>query len=201
MYKNYIKRTLDIIFSIILLVLLSPVIIVTYFAVLIFLGYPVIFKQKRPGYKEKIFNVYKFRTMDNKIDEKGNLLSDSKRLNSFGKILRKTSLDEIPQLFNILKGDMSFIGPRPLLVEYLEYYDQEEKKRHDIRPGISGLAQVNGRNSITWKQKFKLDIQYLEKISFLLDIKILILTIKNIIGSKDINQNNRATVDKYNGNN
>lgn len=144
------------------------------------LGSPIIFKQKRPGYKEEIFEIYKFRSMTDKRDTEGNLLADDKRLTRFGKILRSTSLDELPSLFNILKGDMSIVGPRPLLVEYLELYDEEQKKRHDVRPGLTGLAQIGGRNQISWTERLQLDLDYIENIRFTLDLKILLITIKKV---------------------
>ena len=172
MYARYIKRFLDLILSLLALIILMPVMIVIYILVRIKLGSPAIFKQQRPGKNEKIFTLYKFRTMTDKKDENGNLLPDEQRLTKFGKILRSTSLDELPELFNILKGDMSIVGPRPLLVEYLRLYNEEQRHRHDVRPGLTGFAQVNGRNSISWEEKFRDDIKYIENISFITDIKI-----------------------------
>ncbi len=197
MYKKYIKRLLDIILSLLGLIIASPVFVIISILVFIFLGKPVIFKQKRPGKDEKIFNLYKFRTMTDKKDKKGNLLPDEKRLTKFGKLLRKTSLDELPELFNILKGDMSFIGPRPLLVEYLQYYTKEEHHRHDVRSGLTGWAQVNGRNLLSWEEKFKKDLEYVNNISFMLDLKIIFLTIKTVLKREGINQNGSATMEPF----
>ena len=180
MYQKYIKRLLDIILSLIAIIIIFPIFLLIGVLVLIFLGQPAIFKQKRPGKDEKIFTLYKFRTMTNKKDKDGNLLPDDQRLTKFGKFLRKTSLDEVPEFINILKGDMSFIGPRPLAVSYLPYYTNEERHRHDVLPGLTGLAQVNGRNNLQWEERFKYDLEYIENISFLTDIKILFLTIKKV---------------------
>lgn len=197
MYKKYIKRLLDIILSLLGIIIASPLFILIYILVLMFLGKPAIFKQKRPGKNEKIFTLYKFRTMTDKKDKNGKLLSDEKRLTKFGKFLRKTSLDEIPEFFNILKGDMSFVGPRPLLVEYLNYYTDEEKHRHDVRPGLTGLAQVNGRNLLSWEERFKLDIEYINNITFINDIKIIIKTIVAVFKREGINSNGSATMEKF----
>ncbi len=186
MYKKYIKRLLDILISLTLIILLSPLLLILYILVLIFMGFPAIFKQARPGKNEKIFNLYKFRTMTNKKDKDGNLLPDEKRLTKFGKFLRSTSLDELPELFNILFGQMSFIGPRPLLVRYLPYYTKEEHHRHDVTPGLTGWAQVNGRNNLIWDERFKMDLEYVDSISFAKDIKIVLLTIKKVICRSDI---------------
>lgn len=177
MYAKYIKRILDFILSLIALIVLSPVLLVVAILVRIKLGSPIIFKQQRPGKDEKIFTLYKFRTMTDKKDEKGNLLPDSERLTKFGKVLRSTSLDELPELVNILKGDMSIVGPRPLLVKYLPYYTEEERHRHDVRPGLTGLAQVSGRNTISWKEKFDKDIEYVNNISFFNDCSVIIKTV------------------------
>jgi sugar transferase EpsL len=163
------------------------------------LGSPVIFKQLRPGLKGKPFYIYKFRTMKDDRNEHGELLPDHVRLTAFGKLLRKYSLDEIPQLFNVLKGDISLIGPRPLLMEYLSLYTPEQAKRHEVRPGITGWAQVNGRNAITWEEKFKLDVWYVENQSFWLDLKILLLTVKKVFKSEGISQKNHATIEKFKG--
>ena len=160
MYAKYIKRTLDLILSLMALILLMPLMIIIGILVRINLGSPIIFKQKRPGKNEKIFTLYKFRTMTDKRDIDGNLLPDEYRLTKFGKFLRSTSLDELPELINIIKGDMAIVGPRPLLVEYLPYYTEEEKHRHDVRPGLTGLAQVNGRNALQWEERFSFDLQY-----------------------------------------
>lgn len=200
MYAKYFKRILDFIFSLIGIVLLSPVLIIVAILVRMKLGSPVIFKQQRPGKDEKIFTLYKFRTMTDKKDEKGNLLSDSERLTKFGKTLRSTSLDELPELFNILKGDMSFVGPRPLLIEYLKLYNEEQKRRHVVRPGLTGLAQINGRNAISWREKFKEDINYVEKITFIGDIKIILKTIIKVSKREGISQRNNVTTEKFKGN-
>lgn len=200
MYARYIKRFLDLILSLLALIILMPVMIVIYILVRIKLGSPAIFKQQRPGKNEKIFTLYKFRTMTDKKDENGNLLPDEQRLTKFGKILRSTSLDELPELFNILKGDMSIVGPRPLLVEYLRLYNEEQRHRHDVRPGLTGFAQVNGRNSISWKEKFRDDIKYIENISFITDIKIVFKTIIKVFKREGISQENSATMEKFQGN-
>lgn len=186
MYKKYIKRLLDILLSLSAIIIASPILIIISLLVLIFLGRPIFFKQPRPGKNEKIFNMYKFRTMSNKKDKEGNLLPDEKRLTKFGKFLRKTSLDEIPEFINILKGDMSFIGPRPLIIRYLPYYTDKERHRHDVRPGLTGWAQVNGRNTLSWEKRFEYDIEYVEKVSFGFDFKILFLTIKKVLKCSDI---------------
>ena len=178
------KRLLDIIFSLMILLIIWPVLIILWILVRVKLGSPAIFKQERPGYHEKIFNLYKFRSMTNEKDENGNLLPDEKRLTKFGKILRSTSLDELPELINILKGDMSFVGPRPLLVQYLPLYNEQQKHRHDVRPGLTGLAQVNGRNAISWEEKFKYDTEYVHSISFLTDLKIVFKTIHLVIANR-----------------
>ena len=177
MYAKYIKRILDFTISLIALIVLSPVLLVVAILVRIKLGSPIIFKQQRPGKDERIFTLYKFRTMTDKKDENGNLLPDSERLTKFGKVLRSTSLDELPELVNILKGDMSIVGPRPLLVKYLPYYTEEERHRHDVRPGLTGLAQVSGRNTISWKEKFDKDIEYVNNISFFNDCSVIIKTV------------------------
>lgn len=186
MYRKYMKRLLDIVLSFIAIIVLSPVYIIISVLVLIFMGRPVFFKQPRPGKNEKIFNMYKFRTMTNKKDENGNLLPDEKRLNKFGRFLRSTSLDELPELFCILRNDMSFIGPRPLLIQYLPYYTDEERHRHDVRPGLTGLAQVSGRNNLDWDERFKKDLEYIENITFLGDVKIILLTVKKVLTRSDI---------------
>ena len=193
------KRIFDFIISLLALIVLSPVLILTAFLVNRKLGYPVIFKQPRPGIEEEIFLVYKFRTMTDKRDKNGNLLPDSVRLTKFGQLLRKLSLDELPQLWNVLKGDMSFVGPRPLLVEYLPLYNDRQARRHEVRPGITGWAQVNGRNAITWEQKFEYDVWYVENQSLTLDIKILFLTVKKVFISEGINQQGQATIEKFKG--
>ncbi|MDF0727055.1 sugar transferase [Cytobacillus sp. S13-E01] len=186
-YKRVIKRPMDFILSLIAIVVLSPVLLIVAILVRIKLGSPVLFKQNRPGLNEQIFMMYKFRTMTDERDEYGGeLLSDSVRLTNFGKFLRSTSLDELPGLFNILKGDMSIIGPRPLLVRYLPYYREEERLRSKVRPGITGLAQVSGRNALTWDERFQTDVNYVNNLSFILDVKILINTILVVFQRKDI---------------
>ena len=185
-YRNYLKRPLDFILSLTGIIVLSPLLIIITILVRIKLGSPVIFRQKRPGLNEKIFTLYKFRTMTDERDENAELLPDEQRLTGFGKFLRSTSLDELPELFNILKGDMSIVGPRPLLVEYLPYYTEEEMKRHSVIPGITGLAQVSGRNNLNWDERFKKDIEYVEKCSFVLDIKIFFLTILKVVKKSDV---------------
>lgn len=163
------------------------------------MGRPIYFTQSRPGYKEKIFNIYKFRTMTNEKNEKGDLLPDTQRLVGIGKFIRSTSLDELPQLFNVLKGEMSFVGPRPLLIEYLDLYNNEQKRRHDVKPGITGWAQVNGRNAISWEQKFEYDLWYVENNSFFLDIKILWMTFLKVVKRNDISSNSSVTMEKFKG--
>jgi len=185
-YEKFFKRLFDVIFSFLALVILSPVLLVIAILVRIKLGSPIIFKQERPGKDEKIFQLYKFRTMTDAKDSKGRLLSDEKRLTRFGRMLRSSSLDELPELFNILKGDMSFVGPRPLLVEYLPYYTKKEHHRHDVRPGLTGWAQVNGRNTLDWIDKLNLDLEYINKMSLLLDLKILFLTVKKVLLREDV---------------
>jgi undecaprenyl phosphate N,N'-diacetylbacillosamine 1-phosphate transferase len=172
-------------------------------AILVYIwdGRPILFVQKRPGYKGKIFKIYKFRTMTSEKDENGNLLPDEMRLKGVGKIIRSLSLDELPQLLNVLKGDMSFVGPRPLLVEYLPLYNERQKKRHDVKPGITGLAQVMGRNALSWKEKFEYDVYYVENLSFWLDLKIIFLTIWKVLKREGVSQEGRATMEKFNGNN
>lgn len=180
MYKKYIKRFLDVVVSLFALIILSPVMLIVAILVRIKLGSPVIFKQDRPGKDEKIFKLYKFRSMSDKKDENGKLLPDSERLTRFGKVLRATSLDELPELVNILKGEMSLIGPRPLAVCYLPYYNEKEKHRHDVRPGLTGLAQINGRNALNWEERFGYDLEYVENITFINDLKILFKTIYKV---------------------
>ena len=197
MYAKYIKRTLDLILSLMALIVLMPLMIIIGILVRINLGSPIIFKQKRPGKNEKIFTLYKFRTMTDKRDIDGNLLPDEYRLTKFGKFLRSTSLDELPELINIIKGDMAIVGPRPLLVEYLPYYTEEEKHRHDVRPGLTGLAQVNGRNTISWEEKLKYDTEYIKQISFYSDLKIIFKTIKKTIKREDILMGNEFVVGKF----
>ena len=197
MYKRFFKRFLDIVLSLIAIIALSPIYIIISILVLIFMGWPILFKQPRPGKDEKIFNMYKFRTMTNKKDKDGNLLPDDKRLNKFGKLLRSTSLDELPELFCILTGKMSIIGPRPLLVEYLDYYTKEEHHRHDVRPGLTGLAQVNGRNNLSWEDKFKIDLDYVNNITFKNDVSIIIKTVMVVIKRDGINQSSSDTMENF----
>ena len=185
MYKTCIKRLLDILLSLIGIILLCWLYLILFILVRVKLGSPVLFRQQRPGKNEKIFTLYKFRTMTDARDENGNLLPDSIRLTGFGKLLRATSLDELPELFNILKGDMSLIGPRPLLVSYLPYYSEREKLRHTVRPGLTGLAQVSGRNFIDWDHRLQKDVEYVEHLSFGMDLKVLWLTVKTVLGHTD----------------
>lgn len=181
MYKNGAKRMLDMALSLCGIIVLSPVYLVLWVLIRCKLGKPVLFTQERPGKKEKIFKLYKFRSMTDERDENGQLLPDEVRLTRFGKLLRSTSLDELPELFNILKGDMSLIGPRPLLVKYLPYYTEEERHRHDVRPGLTGLAQVNGRNALGWEDRFAYDLEYVEKCSLLMDLKVLRMTVGKVL--------------------
>ena len=198
-YETYIKRLLDILLSGMALICLSPVLLVTAMLVRIKLGSPVIFCQERPGRNEKIFKLYKFRSMTGEKDEQGNLLPDEVRLTRFGKLLRSTSLDELPELWNILKGDMSIVGPRPLLVKYLPLYNEEQKRRHDVRPGLTGWAQANGRNALSWEEKFRLDLHYVENISFGLDVKTVFLTVKNVLRREGISSETAATMEEFKG--
>ena len=186
LYNKYIKRILDILISLTFIVLFSWLYLILVILVRIKLGSPILFCQKRPGYNEKIFTLYKFRTMTDKRDEKGNLLPDSERLTKFGSMLRSTSLDELPEMFNILKGDMSLIGPRPLLVEYLPYYTEEERLRHSVRPGLTGLAQVSGRNYLAWDKRLARDVEYVNHISFIMDVRIIIKTIMVVFKKEDV---------------
>ena len=199
MYRNYIKRILDIIYSLGFILCFWWVYILVAILVRIKLGSPVIFKQQRPGLNGKVFMMYKFRSMTDARDKDGKLLSDEERLPKFGKLLRATSLDEIPEFFNILKGDMSLVGPRPLLVQYLERYNKRQARRHEVRPGITGWAQVNGRNAISWEQKFEYDVEYVEKCSFLLDMKIIFMTIKKIFIREGISQEGNVTMEEFRG--
>jgi len=195
------KDFFDKILALFLIILLSPIFILVALLIWFSLGRPILFRQKRPGYKEKIFTLYKFRTMIDERDEKGDLLPDEKRLTKIGKIIRSLSLDELPQLFNVLKGDMSFVGPRPLLIEYLPLYSERQKKRHEVKPGITGLAQVMGRNALSWQEKFEYDIYYVENQSFWLDLKIIFLTILKVLKREGISQKGHITTEKFNGNN
>lgn len=200
MYPKIIKPSFDFLAALIGLILLSPIfIIVTLLLFIANQGKPFFF-QKRPGKDERIFSIIKFKTMNDATDKNGNLLPDEKRLTAVGKFVRKASLDEIPQLLNVLKGDMSLVGPRPLLPEYLPLYNQEQKKRHDIKPGITGWAQVNGRNALSWQGKFELDVYYVNHLSFKLDLKIILLTFKKVFQSEGISQTGEATAEKFKGN-
>jgi lipopolysaccharide/colanic/teichoic acid biosynthesis glycosyltransferase len=193
------KRVVDILFSFVAIVLLMPIFVVISVSVLLFLGRPILFKQVRPGLNEKPFYLAKFRSMNNKKNSEGELLPDKKRLNSFGKFLRSTSLDELPQLWSVLKGEMSLVGPRPLLMEYLPLYDLNQSRRHEVRPGITGWAQVNGRNNISWEERFDLDVWYVENCSFVLDLKILWLTFKKVVARENVSADGRVTVEKFKG--
>lgn len=198
-YEKYIKRLMDIVLSGGALIVLSPVLLVTAILVRIKLGSPVIFCQRRPGKDEKIFNLYKFRSMTDQRDEKGDLLPDEVRLTKFGKLLRSTSLDELPELWNILRGDMSIVGPRPLLVKYLPLYNAEQKHRNDVRPGLTGWAQVHGRNTLSWEEKFRLDVWYVENLSFWIDIKTIFLTVKKVFCREGISSDTAATMEEFKG--
>lgn len=199
MYRKVLKRWFDFILSFMAIVFLSPVFLIVSILVGKKLGRPIIFKQKRPGKNEKIFEMYKFRTMTDAKDAKGNLLPDSERLTSFGRKLRNTSLDELPELINILKGDMSIVGPRPLLVKYLPLYNKRQKRRHKVRPGVTGLAQVNGRNAISWEEKFEWDVKYVENVTFMGDLKIVLKTIKTVLSHEGINSKTSATMEEFRG--
>lgn len=194
MYERFLKRALDFVLSLVALVVLSPLMAVVAILVRVKLGSPVIFCQERPGKNEKIFKLYKFRSMTDARDENGELLPDEVRLTKFGKTLRATSLDELPELWNILKGDMAIVGPRPLAVAYLPYYTEEEHHRHDVRPGLTGLAQINGRNNLSWEEKFAFDLEYVRKESLMLDSKIILLTVKKVLVREGIGQAEDAPV-------
>jgi undecaprenyl phosphate N,N'-diacetylbacillosamine 1-phosphate transferase len=198
-YIIYGKRLMDFVLSLVAIIVLSPIFLGVALAIRVKLGSPVIFKQKRPGLNEKIFVMYKFRSMTDEKDENVEMLPDCVRLTKFGNVLRGTSLDELPELFNILKGDMSVIGPRPLLIQYLPLYNEQQKHRHDVRPGLSGLAQVSGRNSISWEDKFELDVDYVNNVSFIGDWKIIFLTIKKVFEKEGINQDGVATAEDFKG--
>lgn len=198
-YEKYIKRPQDMLCALLALIVLSPILLITAFLVRVKLGSPVIFKQERPGLNGKIFILYKFRTMTDERDSEGNLLPDEERLTKFGKLLRSTSLDELPELLNILFGDIAVVGPRPLLVEYLPRYNVEQRRRHEVRPGLSGLAQVNGRNAISWEDKFKYDVQYVEHVTFIGDWKIILKTVLNVIKRDGINSETAATMEVFMG--
>ena len=198
-YEKYLKRLMDILLSAAGLILLSPVFLVTAVLVRLKLGSPVIFRQARPGRDGEIFHLYKFRSMTDARDVDGNLLPDEIRLTSFGKKLRASSLDELPELLNILRGDMSIVGPRPLLVKYLPLYNEEQRHRHDVRPGLTGWAQVNGRNSVTWEDKFRLDLWYVQNMSFLVDMKIILLTVRSVLRRDGISSDTAATMEEFTG--
>lgn len=200
MYANYVKRILDLTLSLIAVILCSPIFLILFLLVRFKLGSPVLFTQERPGKDEKIFRLYKFRTMTSQTDAQGELLPDEIRLTSFGKKLRATSLDELPELFNILKGDMSIVGPRPLLVKYLPLYNEEKRHRHDVRPGLTGQAQVHGRNAISWEEKFKHDVEYTRNVTFLNDCRIILATILKVIKKDGISSETSATMEEFRGN-
>jgi len=200
MYKNYLKRFLDFVAAFCGLVLLSPIFIIVMVGLFFANGGQPFFFQTRPGKNEKVFRIVKFKTMNDKKDKNGDLLPDAERLTKIGSFVRKTSLDEIPQLINVLKGDMSLVGPRPLLVHYLPLYNETQKRRHEVRPGITGWAQVNGRNAISWQQKFEYDVWYVDHVSLMLDIKILFLTLKKVFIREGISQDGQATAEPFKGN-
>ena len=199
LYRKFGKRLFDVLFSASLLIVLSPVILIIALIVYAKMGRPILFSQERPGLNEKIFTLYKFRTMTNAYGPDGKLLPDSSRLSRFGKILRSTSLDELPELWNIFKGDMSFVGPRPLLVQYLSLYSDEQRHRHDVRPGLTGLAMIHGRKNLNWNDKFAYDLQYVEQQSFLLDMKILLWTVVITLKREGITEKGEATVSMFTG--
>ena len=194
-----IKRIFDVIVSAVGLIMLSPLLLILAVLVRVKLGAPVFFRQERPGLNEKIFTLYKFRSMKNAADSKGNLLPDEDRLSRFGKIPRASSLDELPELFNVLKGEMSLVGPRPLLVKYLELYSPEQHRRHEVMPGITGWAQVNGRNAVGWEDRFRMDVWYVDHWTPLLDLKILLLTVKKVFIHEGISAENQATMEEFKG--
>ena len=193
------KNIFDKLLAMLLIIIFSPIYIIVSLLIFFKMGSPILFRQKRPGYKEKIFGIYKFRTMTNEKDSNGDLLPDEQRLLGIGKFIRSTSLDELPQLFNVIKGEMSFVGPRPLLIEYLPLYNDRQKKRHNVKPGITGWAQVNGRNAISWEQKFEYDVWYVEHYSFFLDMKILWMTFLKVVQRSDISSNTAVTMEKFKG--
>lgn len=201
MYRRYFKRLFDIVLSLIAIIILSPLMAVIAILVKVKIGSPVIFKQIRVGEREKLFTIYKFRTMTNELDVNGNLLEDSRRLTRFGQFLRSTSLDELPELFNVVRNEMSLIGPRPLIEAYLPLYSTNQRTRHEVKPGLTGLAQINGRNSINWKERFDFDIEYVKNISFLGDVKILLLTIVKVLLREGIHSSTSATMEPFKGNN
>ena len=198
-YRRFIKRPMDFILSLFAIIVLSPLMIIITILIRIKIGSPVLFKQKRPGLNEKIFTMYKFRTMTDERDENGEPLPDSMRLTKFGQVLRSTSLDELPELFNVLKGDMSFVGPRPLLVQYLSLYNDHQSRRHEVRPGLTGNAQVNGRNAISWEEKFNFDVAYVDNVTFIGDWKIIFLTIKKVLLREGISSDISVTMEPFRG--
>jgi len=200
MYEKYFKRIFDLVISTAAIIILSPVLAVLAVMVRFKLGTPVLFKQKRPGLKGKIFTLYKFRTMTDEKDKNGNLLSDEIRLTKFGQLLRAMSLDELPELFNILKGDMSLVGPRPLLIQYLPLYDENQSRRHDVRPGLTGLAQISGRNAVSWEERFLFDVTYVDNVSFLSDIKIIMTTVVKVFKKEGISSETAVTMEPFTGN-
>ena len=199
MYRNVVKLVIDFISALIILIIFSPILIFVIISLFIINDREVFFTQKRPGLDGKIFTILKFKTMNDKKDVNGNLLPDHQRITLIGQFIRSSSIDELPQLFNVLKGDMSIIGPRPLLPCYLKLYSSEQKRRHQMKPGITGWAQVNGRNTLSWSEKFKYDIEYVDSCSFLLDLKIILMTIKNVLQKKDINASEHTTMEPFNG--
>jgi lipopolysaccharide/colanic/teichoic acid biosynthesis glycosyltransferase len=200
MYKSFFKRVIDIMMALSILVVLSPVFLVVYILLAIANNGKAFFVQKRPGKNEKVFEIIKFKSMNDKKDSNGTLLPDAERITKVGSFVRKTSLDEIPQLFNVLKGDMSMIGPRPLLTSYLKLYSEEQKRRHDIKPGVTGWAQINGRNTISWQKKFEYDVWYVDNCSFLLDVKILWMTFLKVVKRDDVSSSTHATMETFTGN-
>jgi len=200
MYVKFLKPLADRLLAILLILLFSPLFLITALLVFFKIGRPIFFRQDRPGINGEIFSIYKFRTMSNETDKEGELLADEFRLKSTGKFIRKTSLDELPQLFNVLKGEMSFVGPRPLLVEYLELYSDKQKRRHEVKAGITGWAQVNGRNAISWEQKFEYDVWYVDNQSFLLDMKIFWMTFLKVVKRSDISSDTSISMEKFRGN-
>lgn len=198
-YEKFIKRPQDLILSLVALIFLSPLLVIVAMLVRTKLGSPVLFTQARPGLNEKIFKMYKFRTMNDEMDENGELLPDLVRLTKFGKMLRATSLDELPELWNIVRGDMAIVGPRPLLVQYLDYYNDDQKRRHEVRPGLSGHAQVSGRNAISWEDKFSLDVVYVDNVSFIGDWKIIFKTIKKVVVKEGISSDTSVTMEPFRG--
>jgi undecaprenyl phosphate N,N'-diacetylbacillosamine 1-phosphate transferase len=199
LYKHFFKRPIDILLSILAIITLSPLLVVVAILVRYKLGSPIFFTQRRPGLNGSIFRLFKFRTMTDQKDEKGKFLPDNIRLTKFGRFLRSTSLDELPELFNILNGDMSIVGPRPLLVEYLPLYNQEQKRRHEVRPGLSGLAQVSGRNAISWEEKFRKDVEYVDHITFNNDLKIIFITLKKVFIREGIDAGSLVTMEAFRG--